>query len=72
MKLYKARWIRCTDLVTNGSVDFKARSDYQAIQMADKIAREIDRTNSPRTITCEGRIVQSIDTGTSDHGDDRS
>lgn len=60
-KLYKARWINRADLKENGSVDFKAQSDYHAKQQADKIEKEIGRTTSPRSITCEGRSVESYD-----------
>ena len=54
---YTAKW----DRIAN--VSFEARSDYHAKLRADKIARELQVTHTPRIITSNGRVVESILTG---------
>lgn len=64
---YKARWERgCTSVA---DVDFEARSDYEAKQVANKLARELGVTNTPRTITRRGPsydLIECIQTGVSE------
>ncbi len=62
MKDYTARWAQAGK-PTRGNVSFKAQSDYHAKIMANKIAKEIDCTRTPRTITCDGKIIECIQTG---------
>lgn len=64
-KLYKARWA-IAGQPSLGSVDVEAKSDEVAIQKFDKIAHEIGLPNTPRTIMCEGRVVQSLTRGCSE------
>jgi hypothetical protein len=56
MKHYTARWAH-PGQPSIGNVSFDAQSDYHAKLRADKIARDIRLTNTPRTITCDGRII---------------
>lgn len=61
--LYQARW----GFPSIANVSFEAASDYRAIQRADKIARELGVTNTPRTITASGgRAVEAIQRGVSE------
>jgi hypothetical protein len=64
MKNYTARWAQ-TGRPTIGNVSFEAQSDYHAKLRANKIAKEISCTNTPRTITCEGKLIECIQTGIS-------
>jgi hypothetical protein len=46
------------------NVSFYATGDFRAGQKADKIARELRVTKTPRTIMCEGRVVSVLQRGT--------
>jgi len=59
---YTARWSR-TGTVSIANVSFWAANDYTASLQADKIARELNVTGTPRTITCEGRVTQCLTRG---------
>lgn len=62
---YTARWGQ-PGHPSLGNVSFDARSDYEAKQRADKIAREINLTKTPRTITdSKGNLIECINTGVS-------
>lgn len=65
MTLYKARWgfAGQTDI---GSVDFKAQSDFHAKQTANKTARELGLTNTPRTLMREYKVIECLSKGVSD------
>lgn len=63
---YNARWVNAVDLRTNLDVSFEATSDYHAKKVADGLAREHGRTNSPRTIVRTGvGVIENIRTGIS-------
>ncbi len=64
-KSYTAIWRRSDDLTQRANVSFDAFDDADAIKKADKIAVEVDSTRSPRTIICQGRTVQTLNTGVS-------
>jgi hypothetical protein len=48
---YNVRW------GTIANVSFQAISDYHARKQADKIARELNVTKTPRTITKDGKLI---------------
>jgi hypothetical protein len=64
-RLYKARWGQ-TGAPDIANVSFEARSDYEAKLRADKIARELGVTHTPRTIQRSGGgMVECRMSGTS-------
>lgn len=65
MNSYTARWAQAGK-PSRGNVSFEAKSDDHAKIKANKIAREIDCTNTPRTITCGGKVIECIQTGVSE------
>lgn len=64
--LYKARWGQAGQPAT-ASVDFYAKDDEAAKTEANRIARELGVTNTPRTIMqgLGGGMVECITTGVS-------
>ena len=65
MPYYYAIWAQAGQ-PSRANVSFDAKDDASAIKKANKIAAEVDSKNTPRTITCSGRIVQSLTKGVSD------
>jgi hypothetical protein len=64
-RLYKARW-GMAGQPDIANVSFEARSDYEAKLRADKIARELGVTHTPRTIQKSGGgMVECRMSGTS-------
>lgn len=61
---YTARWAIAGE-PSIANVSFFASHDTNAKRQADKIARELGVTNTPRTITKEGRVIECINTGVS-------
>lgn len=61
---YKARWGQAGK-PSIANVSFDASSDANAQRRADKIARELNVTNTPRDIMCGDRLVESLTTGVS-------
>lgn len=51
---------------TIANVSFFASHDTNASRQADKIARELNVTNTPRTIYSGARLVQTLDKGTTE------
>ncbi len=64
-KHYTARWAQ-PGHPSLGNVSFDASNDSVAKRQADKIAREIGLTRTPRTITEGGRVVEVLSTGRSE------
>lgn len=62
MPSYKAIWAQ-PGQPSRGNVSFEARGDYHASQQADRIAREIDCVNTPRTLMQGFKVVQVLNTG---------
>lgn len=67
MKLhnYNARWAT-PGQPSIANVSFTSSHDANAKRQADKIARDLNVTRTPRTITCDGKVVECINSGTSD------
>jgi hypothetical protein len=64
-KWYKARWGQA-GMPSIASVDFQASHDANAKRQADKIARELGVTNTPRDLMERGgRVVEVISKGVS-------
>ncbi len=63
-KYYTARWAQAGHAST-ANVSFYASHNTNAKRQADKIARELGVTKTPRTITCEGKTVETLTTGIS-------
>ncbi len=62
---YKARWGQ-PGKPSTGNVSFDANSDDAAKKTADRIARELGLTNTPRTITnSNGATIECINSGVS-------
>jgi hypothetical protein len=61
-KYYIARWAQA-GRPSIGNVSFYATSHALAKRKADKIAVEIGLPNTPRTIVCEGEVIECISTG---------
>lgn len=62
---YTARWIPIGAVCALANVSFTASSDAMAKRRADKIAKDLNVTRTPRTLTSEGRVVECIATGLS-------
>lgn len=63
-KHYTARW-GLPGRPSIANVSFEASHDIDAKRRANKIARELHVENTPRSITCGGRVVEVLDTGIS-------
>jgi len=63
-KHYTARWAQAGK-PSIANVSFEASHDANAKLRANKIARELGVTNTPRTIVNDGRLVECIWTGVS-------
>lgn len=63
-KHYTAIWAQAGK-PSRANVSFEAQSLYHAKIRANKIAREVDSVNTPRTIMEGGRVVECIATGVS-------
>jgi len=62
---YTARWAR-DGKPSIASVSFTAASNNRAIMKADRIARQLGVTHTPRTITGErGLLIECINKGVS-------
>lgn len=61
-KHYTARWAQAGH-PSIANVSFDASHLENAKRQADKIAKELGVTNTPRTITCEGAVVEILTTG---------
>lgn len=61
MSNYTARW------GAHASVSFEANSDYMAKIRANKIAKEVNCTRTPRTITKGAVLIECIQTGINEH-----
>jgi len=63
-KHYTARWAQAGK-PSIANVSFESSHDTNAKRQADKIARELNVTNTPRTITCDGQVIECITKGVS-------
>lgn len=63
---YVAKW-GMTAAATLANVSITAVSVYHASRQADKIAKELGVTKTPRTIQHKGQMVEQLDTGLSKH-----
>lgn len=62
---YTARWAQ-PGHPSIGNVSFDARSEYEAKQRANKIARELNLIHTPRTITnSKGELIEALNDGVS-------
>jgi hypothetical protein len=61
---YNARWGKA-GFSSIANVSYEASHDANAIKRADKIARELGVTNTPRTITRNGILIEILNTGLS-------
>ena len=48
------------------NVSFDSSHSTNAKRQANKLARELGVTQTPRTITCDGRLIETLTTGVSD------
>lgn len=64
MNSYTARWAQ-PGQTSIANVSFEARSDYHAKKSANKIARDLGVTRTPRTITKDATLIECIQTGVS-------
>lgn len=60
LRAYRARWFNSDTLLPRADVSFTASNDQVAKRKADKIAIDVQSANSPRTLSCEGRIVEEM------------
>jgi hypothetical protein len=66
MAHYTARWAQAGQ-PSIANVSFEARSEYEAKQRANKIARELGLRTSPRTIMQSGGgLIECINTAISE------
>ena len=61
-KYYTARWA-LPGHPSIGNVSFYAGDDGIAKRRADRVAKQINLCNTPRTITEAGRVVEVLDRG---------
>lgn len=61
-KYYIARWAQ-PGHPSVGNVSFYAQSDYHAKQTANKTAKELGLTNTPRTIMRDGKLIECLNQG---------
>lgn len=62
---YTAIWAQCGK-PSSANVSFEARSDYHAKLMANKIAKQLNVTRTPRTITrSDCGVIECIQSGMS-------
>ena len=61
---YVAKWAQAGH-PSIANVSFYATGDYRASQKADRIARDLGVTKTPRTIQREGQVVQCLTRGVS-------
>ncbi len=61
---YNARWSHGASSIAN--VSFSAVSDHHAKKQANRIARELNVTHTPRTIQKGAQVIECITTGVSD------
>ena len=63
-KIYYAHWGQAGKFDV-ANVSLEAKSFEIAQSQFNKIAKELSVTNTPRMITCEGKVLEIIDKGIS-------
>lgn len=67
-KTYKIRWQRAGSPVAL-SIDTTEVSLAAAQRTADSMARKYSKQAIPRTIMCDGKVVESLDRGVTNPGE---